>query len=360
MKTVKSLLLALILLLIFALPIAAHTAAADQYLYTIRIFAGVQGRFTDGSDVLVLQRAYGEHFSFNNSSVVLPEGSKYYVKGIREAGKDNSTVSMSAPEVTRDQDYVVAYGVLGDPVAYTVYYRDRAGNELAPSDTYYGNVGDRPVIAFRYIESYQPQAYNLTKVLTANEADNVFEFVYRLRFVPTTPSPGAGGSNATATPEATLAPTPEPTEATAETATPAPDETATPAPADTATSEPTEAPAITATPEVTEAPAATQAAIETEIPATTEAPIATAAPEASEATSAPTATEEPDEPVELIDLDNPDVPLAPGGNNEQGQSQGANGGSCNTPLLIGGGAGAAVLLGGVIWILAAAAKKKKH
>ena len=333
MKTVKSLLLALVLLLTFALPIAARTAAADQYLYTIRIFAGVQGRFTDGSDVLVLQRAYGEHFSFNNSSVVLPEGSKYYVKGIREAGKDNSTVSMSAPEVTRDQDYVVAYGVLGDPVAYTVYYRDRAGNELAPSDTYYGNVGDRPVIAFRYIEEYQPQAYNLTKVLTANEADNVFEFVYRLRFVPTTP-------------------TPEPTEATAE--------TPTPAPANTATSEPTEAPAITATPEVTEAPAATESATATETPATTEAPIATAATEAPETTSAPTATEEPDEPVELIDLDNPDVPLAPGGNNEQGQSQGANGGSCNTPLLIGGGAGAAVLLGGVIWILAAAAKKKKH
>lgn len=333
MKTVKSLLLALILLLTFAMPIAAHSATADQYLYTIRIFAGVQGRFTDGSDVLVLQRAYGEHFSFNNSSVVLPEGSKYYVKGIREAGKDNSTVSMSAPEVTRDQDYVVAYGVLGDPVAYTVYYRDRAGNELAPSDTYYGNVGDRPVIAFRYIEEYQPQAYNLTKVLTANEADNVFEFVYRLRFVPTTP-------------------TPEPTEATAE--------TPTPAPADTETSEPTEAPAITATPEVTEAPAATESATATETPATTEAPIATAATEAPETTSAPTATEEPDEPVELIDLDNPDVPLAPGGNNEQGQSQGANGGSCNTPLLIGGGAGAAVLLGGVIWILAAAAKKKKH
>ncbi len=333
MKTVKSLLLALVLLLTFALPIAAHSATADQYLYTIRIFAGVQGRFTDGSDVLVLQRDHGEHFSFKNSSVVLPEGSKYYVKGIREAGKDNSSVSMSAPEVTRDQDYVVAYGVLGDPVAYTVYYRDRAGNELAPSDTYYGNVGDRPVIAFRYIEEYQPQAYNLTKVLTANEADNVFEFVYRLRFVPTTP-------------------TPELTEATAE--------TPTPAPADTATFEPTEAPAITATPEVTEAPAATESTTATETPATTEAPIATAATEAPETTSAPTATEEPDEPVELIDLDNPDVPLAPGGNNEQGQPQGTNGGSCNTPLLIGGGAGAAVLLGGVIWILAAAAKKKKH
>ena len=306
MKIRNWLLLTLVLLLTFAIPIAKQSAKADSFTYTIRIFAGVQGKFTDGSDVIVLERAYGEHFSFANNSVVLPADSKYYVKGIREAGKDNSTVTLSAPLVTRDQDYVVAYGVLGDPVAYTVRYVDRNGNELAPSDTYYGNIGDRPVIAFRYIENYQPQAYNLTKILTANEADNVFEFVYTRRYVPAAP---------------TAAPTEEPSSE----ATPASDETPSPTP----TLAPGETPSPT--PEVTETPT-------------------------------PEPTEEPGEgPVEIIDLDNPDVPLVPGNGNENGgENNGASCGNCNTPLLIGGGAGGAVLLGGIIWILTAVAKKKKN
>lgn len=80
--------------------------------------------------------------------------------------------------MTGDEDYVVAYGVLGDMVAYTVQYLDENGNELAPSKTYYGSVGDRPVVAFQYIEGYLPQAYNLTKTLSENEADNVFPFEY--------------------------------------------------------------------------------------------------------------------------------------------------------------------------------------
>ena len=63
-------------------------------------------------------------------------------------------------------------------VAYTVQYLDENGNELAPSNTFYGSIGDKPVVAFQYIEGYLPQAYNLTKTLSANEADNVFPFVY--------------------------------------------------------------------------------------------------------------------------------------------------------------------------------------
>ena len=39
-------------------------------------------------------------------------------------------------------------------------------------------MGDRPVVAFLYIDGYEPQAYNLTKTLSKNEADNIFTFVY--------------------------------------------------------------------------------------------------------------------------------------------------------------------------------------
>ena len=117
--------------------------------------------------------------------VSLNNGSKYYVKGIRESGKGTDEVSetggserVAAFTVDRDQDYVVAYGVLTNPVEYTVRYQTADGRELAPSETYYGNIGDRPVIAYQYIEGYQPQAYNLTKTLSKDQAENVFTFIY--------------------------------------------------------------------------------------------------------------------------------------------------------------------------------------
>ena len=52
----------------------------------------------------------------------------------------------------------MVYGILGNAVAYTVNYVDTSGRQLAPSETYYGNVGDEPVIAYLYIEGYQTQA----------------------------------------------------------------------------------------------------------------------------------------------------------------------------------------------------------
>ena len=73
---------------------------------------------------------------------------------------------------------MVAYGIRGDMVAYTVNYQDADGNELAPSQQFYGNVGDKPVVAYRYIDGYIPQAAALTKTLSSNEAENVFTFVY--------------------------------------------------------------------------------------------------------------------------------------------------------------------------------------
>ncbi|MCI8930475.1 MAG: hypothetical protein HFI00_13665, partial [Lachnospiraceae bacterium] len=43
----------------------------------------------------------------------------------------------------------------------------------------------KPVVAFLYVEGYVPQAYNLTKTLSKNEAENIFTFVY---------SPAAAGN----------------------------------------------------------------------------------------------------------------------------------------------------------------------
>ncbi len=132
-----------------------------------------------GGVITVSGLGYGDRVVFQAQALAeVPENGKYYAKGVRQSGHDDSS-GIASCEVTGDRDYVVAYGVRGDMVSYVVNYQDTEGNTLAESNTYYGNVGDRPVVAFRYIEGYEPQAYNLTKTLTENAADNVFTFVYK-------------------------------------------------------------------------------------------------------------------------------------------------------------------------------------
>ena len=120
----------------------------------------------------------GDDVSFDLSQIQVTD-EKYYVKGIRLSGRDNAE-ALAAPafNVDGDADYVVAYGIKGNQVAYTVQYQDEDGNTLAESQTFYGNVGDKPVVAYRYIENFIPQALALTKTLSENEADNVFTFTY--------------------------------------------------------------------------------------------------------------------------------------------------------------------------------------
>ena len=180
LKRFFALALALCVLLVAAVPAMAARAEED-YTYTVRIFAGGHGTIGGGA-VAEFTMKYGERFAgFDRSSVAVDNSSRYYVMGIREAGRDNDTaVASPSFTVTRDVDYVVAYGIITDMVAYTVRYVDAAGNELAPSQTYYGNVGDSPVIAYTYIEGYQPQAYNLTGALMADESQNVYTFIYSL------------------------------------------------------------------------------------------------------------------------------------------------------------------------------------
>lgn len=162
----------------------AEPSDANPYKFTVTLSSGNQGTFS-GTDIVeepdVEAGTISVDFSAYQDQLQISD-EKYYAKGIRLSGRDNSDGSYSPTwttgEIMEDTDYVVAYGIKGDMVAYTVQYLDEDGNELAPSNTYYGSVGDKPVVAFQYIEGYLPQAYNLTKTLSANEADNVFPFVY--------------------------------------------------------------------------------------------------------------------------------------------------------------------------------------
>lgn len=223
MKTLKKLFAVLLVLALLA-AIAAPAVSAEDYTYTVRVFAGAQGTI-GGQEVVIHENIpYGAwiNLSMDRDAVILNNSTKYYVKGIRESGKDNNTVSVPYFRVTEDTDYVIAYGILGSSVAYTVNYVDIEGNALLESITYYGNVGDKPVLSYQYIDGYQPQAYNLTKTLSENAAENVFTFIYTSLATPTpapTPAPNAGtdnGNDTETSPEPSATPEPE--------ATPNPDE----------------------------------------------------------------------------------------------------------------------------------------
>ena len=191
MRSMKRILTAALLLALL-LPAFPTRAAEREYTYTVRFFAGQQGSFESGDVVVFEGLKYGERVTFNQRMITLKDDSKYYIKGIRESGRDNNEAGVTSFPVTGDQDYVVAYGLRGNAVAYTIHYVDENGAALADSETYYGNVGDKPVVAYLYMEGYQPQAYNITRTLVENAADNEFTFVYTRTNVPGTP--GAEGT----------------------------------------------------------------------------------------------------------------------------------------------------------------------
>lgn len=169
--------------------------AAEDYTYTVTFYAGNQGSFSgteglsvdgaaeiqnEGSRIVVSGLASGTVVSFDDlqGSVELADSGKYYVQGVRESGRDNDEMGPTVIRVNEDADYVVAYGIQGNMTGYTVSYEDAQGNELAPSRTYYGNVGDKPVVAYLYIEDFVPRTLGLTKTLSENEAENQFTFIY--------------------------------------------------------------------------------------------------------------------------------------------------------------------------------------
>ncbi len=200
----------------FLLGSVPMSVKAEDYKYQVTIFSGKQGSFSGTAGLVVKGADYsvsntadaivikdlnpGDTVSFEarSGAVALDKDSKYYVQGIRISGRDNNAaVENSSFEVTGDQEYVVAYGIKGNQVAYTINYQDANGNKLADSQTFYGNVGDKPVVAYTYIDGYTPEYRNLTKTLSANAAENVFTFNYLPYETVTVTTPGQTITNTT-------------------------------------------------------------------------------------------------------------------------------------------------------------------
>lgn len=181
MKRWKKMLVSLLTIcMIFSLSAISALASGEPYSYNITVYAGNKGTFGGASRKVYTVRSGQVVNIAGLIGQVQVTDEKYYVKGFRLSGRDNAEALVSPVYVVNgDADYVVAYGIKGDQVAYTVNYQDEKGKELAPGSTFYGNVGDKPVVAYQYIDGFVPEALALTKTLSANEAENVFTFVYK-------------------------------------------------------------------------------------------------------------------------------------------------------------------------------------
>lgn len=178
MKKWKKMLVSLLTVSVVTAVSAMSVMAADNYTYKVTVYSGNKGTIEGQDKVVFTGLDAGSQVILNTGSVQVTDD-KYYVKGFRLSGHDNEEALASPTiEVDGDTDYVVAYGIKADMVAYTVNYQDADGKSLAESQTFYGNVGDKPVVAYRYIENYIPQALALTKTLSDNEVENVFTFTY--------------------------------------------------------------------------------------------------------------------------------------------------------------------------------------
>lgn len=170
------------LLLAFCLVIGM-SIAAFAYDYTVTVSGGGNGKVTNTQDGASSDKELEEKISLNgywsvDDYKVDPSNAKYYFKGFHISGQEDTIYATGDLPITKDTVFVASYGVVGKMVAYTVNYQDAAGVTLYPTQTFSGNVGDTPVVAFRYVENFIPRETTLTQTLVEDETKNVFTFVY--------------------------------------------------------------------------------------------------------------------------------------------------------------------------------------
>lgn len=176
----------LLLIVCLLLSLSAYALAAD-YQYTVTISGGLHGT-VDGQPSISFTVPYGTAWNPNDYlSRVKVTDEKYYFKNtFHVSGQEGDAL---ATTITQDTTFVANFGVMGSQVAYNVHYVTTAGAELLPTATFYGNAGDKPVVAYRYVEGYEPQAYNITFTLVEGETRDI-NFIYTPIAAPApTPTP---------------------------------------------------------------------------------------------------------------------------------------------------------------------------
>ncbi|MBQ8929530.1 MAG: hypothetical protein IJ052_03960, partial [Oscillospiraceae bacterium] len=123
---------ALLVILVLMLSVSA-LAANDPYTYTVRIYPGNYGTASSGDYLEMTGIAPGTSvtieytdstISLNGGTITLSDA-KYFIKGVRESGTDKPLEQMSFTldgKMQKDWDLVVAYGMRGTAVEYTINY----------------------------------------------------------------------------------------------------------------------------------------------------------------------------------------------------------------------------------------------
>ena len=180
MKQGKKLLLVL-LAVIFVIGVFPVSAQAEKRQYVVRVSAGNKGTFP-GNEMYTVTLPYDSYLTVPEA--IADEG--YYVKGIKESGKDSF---MNGYHITKDQDFIVVYGVKGRVIRYLEYGTNTV---LAEEQTFYADPGDKPVSSYIYIEGYQPYL-RTTKTLVEDESQNVLFAYYTAIPAPAAAAAGGGG-----------------------------------------------------------------------------------------------------------------------------------------------------------------------
>ena len=190
-KSIRKIVVLLLSLMVLTMCLTPTIAQAD-YTYRVRVFVGNQADPDKYSpDVPVYDEVFAAgaycDLPMDLAQSTLAPGSKYYVKGFKVSGEGGETYC-SAPnfQVDGDYDFIIAYGMPDNLVSYTINFVDaETGAALADPVTYYGNVGDKPVVAYEYIEGYRPLYRNITGTLEAG--GNIWSFPY-LKLTPAQPA----------------------------------------------------------------------------------------------------------------------------------------------------------------------------
>ena len=120
-------------------------AADEEYTYTVRLYAGNLGPLTGAGisapggdikmvsdkEIVITGLKYNSPIEIDAQEAANLTDNRYYVKGVRKSGSDNSdardTSRLFEPNVKGDKSYVIAYGIKGKQVSYTVNYLDANG-----------------------------------------------------------------------------------------------------------------------------------------------------------------------------------------------------------------------------------------
>jgi hypothetical protein len=209
-SSLKALLLFFLLVCVVAELIPSPAFAVDRQ-YTERIYSGnvgaingtVNGVYIDenvnyGDTITIVQGESGDYYkTADGTQIAITADEEYFVKGLKESGKEKFSTGY---DVKRDQDYVVAYGIKGQRVQYTVQYLLWGSNTKLASDAhFYAEIGDSPVTSYIYIDGYVNYRRS-TKVLTDKPEENILFVYYTKPGTPTTTTTtvveGGGGGGA--------------------------------------------------------------------------------------------------------------------------------------------------------------------